>query len=112
MFTDLGTTIDYANDLTNIELYENLFNQLESLNLNRIKLNNSMHFLRNINDPILYFVKEDDEYIFYRKSYIQEIVEKDGYTFEDSDEDKMFTISTTLPTLERDQYGKVLTIKD
>ena len=112
LFTDIGITIDYANDLTNTELYENLFNQLGSLNLNKIKLINCMHFLGNINDPILYFVKEEDEYIFYRKSYIQEIVEKDGYVFEDSNEDKMFTISAPLPTLERDKYGKVLIKKD
>ena len=38
----------------------------------------------------------------------KEIVEKDGYKFEDLGEDKMFTISATLPTLERDEYGKVL----
>lgn len=112
LFTDIGITIDYAYDLTYTELYENLFNQLESLNLNKIKLINCMHFLGNINDPILCFVKEEDEYIFYRKSYIQEIVEKDGYKFEDSNEDKMFTISATLPTLERDKYGKVLIKKD
>ena len=111
LFTDLGITIDYTNDLPNAELYKKLFNQLESLNLNRIKLDNSMYFLGNSNDPILYFIKED-EYIFYRKSYLQEIVEKDGYKFEDSNEDKMFTISAPLPTLERDEYGKVLSIKD
>lgn len=70
-----------------------------------------MQFLKNSRDPILYFLKEE-EYIFYRKSYLQEIVEKDGYKFEDSNEDKMFTISATLPTLERDKYGKVLIKKD
>ncbi len=112
LFADLGITIDYANDISDSELYENLFNQLGSLNLNRIKINNSMQFLRNINDPILYFLKEEDEYIFYRKSYLQEIVEKDGYKFEDLGEDKMFTISATLPTLERDEYGKVLIKKN
>lgn len=57
LFADLGITIDYANDISDSELYENLFNQLGSLNLNRIKINNSMQFLRNINDPILYFLK-------------------------------------------------------
>ena len=108
LFTDLGITIDYTNNIPDSELYEKLFNQLESLNLNRIKLDNSVQFLKNSRDPILYFIKEEDEYIFYRKSYLQEIVEKDGYTFEDSNEDKMFTISATLPTLERDEYGKVL----
>lgn len=68
-------------------------------------------FLRNLADPILYFLKED-EYIFYRKSYLQEIVEKDGYKFEDTSEEKMYTISATLPNLERDEYGKVLIKKD
>ena len=112
LFTDIGITIDYANDIPDSELYEKLFNQLGSLNLNRIKLNNSVQFLKNSRDPILYFLKEEDKYIFYRKSYLQEIVEKDGYKFEDSNEDKMFTISATLPTLERDKYGKVLIKKD
>lgn len=112
LFTDLGITIDYANDIHYSELYEKLFNQLESLNLNRIKLDNSMQFLKNSRDPILYFMKEEDEYIFYRKSYLQEIVEKDGYAFEPSKEDKMYTISASLPTLERDEYGKVLIKKD
>ena len=108
LFTDLGITIDYTNNIPDSELYEKLFNQLESLNLNRIKLDNSVQFLKNSRDPILYFIKEEDEYIFYRKSYLQEIVEKDGYTFEDLNEDKMLTISAPLPTLERDEYGKVL----
>ena len=112
MFTDLGITIDYTNNIPDSELYEKLFNQLESLNLNRIKTDNSVQFLKNSRDPILYFIKEEDEYIFYRKSYLQEIVEKDGYKFEDSNEDKMFTISAPLPTLERDAYGKVLIKKD
>ena len=112
LFTDIGITIDYANDIPDSELYEKLFNQLGSLNLNRIKLNNSVQFLKNSRDPILYFLKEEDKYIFYRKSYLQEIVEKDGYKFEDSNEDKMFTISAPLPTLERDAYGKVLIKKD
>ena len=71
-----------------------------------------MQFLKNSRDPILYFLQEEDKYIFYRKSYLQEIVDKDGYKFEDSNEDKMFTISGTLPTLERDAYGKVLIKKD
>ncbi len=108
LFTDLGITIDYTNDIPDSELYEKLFNQLGSLNLNRIKLDNSVQFLKNSRDPILYFIKEEDEYIFYRKSYLQEIVENDGYKFEDSNEDEMFTISAPLPTLERDAYGKVL----
>ncbi len=112
LFTDLGITIDYTNDIPNSKLYEELFNQLGSLNLNRIKLDNSMQFLNNSRDPILYFIKEEDEYIFYRKSYLQEIVEKDGYKFEDSNEDKMFTITAPLSTLERDAYGKVLIKKD
>lgn len=112
LFTDLGITIDYTNDIPNSKLYEELFNQLGSLNLNRIKLDNSMQFLENSRDPILYFIKEEDEYIFYRKSYLQEIVEKDGYKFEDSNEDKMFTITAPLSTLERDAYGKVLIKKD
>ena len=112
LFTDIGITIDYANDITDAKIYEKFYNKLESLNLKRIKHDNSMQFLKNSNDPILYFLKEEDEYIFYRKSYLQEIVEKDGYKFEDSNEDKMFTISATLPTLERDKYGKVLIKKD
>ena len=112
LFTDLGITIDYTNDIPNSKLYEELFNQLGSLNLNRIKLDNSMQFLNNSRDPILYFIKEEDEYIFYRKSYLQEIVEKDGYKFEDSNEDKMFTITAPLSTLEIDAYGKVLIKKD
>ena len=112
LFTDIGITIDYENDIPDSELYEKLFNQLESLNLNRIKIDNSMQFLKNSNDPILYFLQEEDKYIFYRKSYLQEIVDKDGYKFEDSNEDKMFTISAPLPTLERDAYGKVLIKKD
>ena len=111
LFTDIGITIDYENDITDAKLYEKFYNKLESLNLKRIKHDNSMQFLKNSRDPILYFLKEE-EYIFYRKSYLQEIVEKDGYKFEDSNEDKMFTISATLPTLERDKYGKVLIKKD
>ena len=71
-----------------------------------------MYFLGNSNDPILYFMKEEDEYIFYRKSYLQEIVEKDGYKFEDLEEDEMFTISAPLSTLKIDEYGKVLIKKD
>lgn len=112
LFTDIGITIDYENDIPDSELYEKLFNQLESLNLNRIKIDNSMQFLKNSRDPILYFLQEEDKYIFYRKSYLQEIVDKDGYKFENSNEDKMFTISSPLPTLERDAYGKVLIKKD
>ena len=112
LFTDIGITIDYENDIPDSELYEKLLNQLESLNLNRIKIDNSMQFLKNSRDPILYFLQEEDKYIFYRKSYLQEIVDKDGYKFEDSNEDKMFTISAPLPTLERDAYGKVLIKKD
>ena len=111
LFTDIGITIDYANDISDAKIYEKFYNKLESLNLKRIKHDNSMQFLKNSRDPILYFLKEE-EYIFYRKSYLQEIVEKDGYKFEDSNEDKMFTISATLPTLERDKYGKVLIKKD
>ena len=111
LFTDIGITIDYANDISDAKLYEKFYNKLESLNLKRIKHDNSMQFLKNSRDPILYFLKEE-EYIFYRKSYLQEIVEKDGYKFEDSNEDKMFTISAPLPTLERDAYGKVLIKKD
>ena len=111
LFTDIGITIDYENDISDAKLYEKFYNKLESLNLKRIKHDNSMQFLKNSRDPILYFLKEE-EYIFYRKSYLQEIVEKDGYKFEDSNEDKMFTISATLPTLERDKYGKVLIKKD
>ena len=57
LFTDLGITIDYANDIPDSELYKKLFNQLESLNLNRIKLDNSVQFLKNSRDPILYFIK-------------------------------------------------------
>ena len=112
LFTDIGITIDYGKNIPGYEFNKKLFNQLESLNLNRIKIDNSMQFLKNSNDPILYFLKEEDEYIFYRKSYLQEIVEKDGYAFDDSDEDKMFTISALLPTLERDEYGKVLIRKN
>lgn len=112
LFTDIGITIDYENDISDAKLYEKFYNKLESLNLKRIKHDNSMQFLKNSNDPILYFLKEEDEYIFYRKSYLQEIVEKDGYAFDDSDEDKMFTISALLPTLERDEYGKVLIRKN
>ena len=111
LFTDIGITIDYENDIPDFKLYKKLFNQLESLNLNRIKINNSMQFLKNSRDPILYFLKEE-EYIFYRQSYLQEIVEKDGYEFEDSNKDKMFTISAPLPTLTKDAYGKVLIRKD
>ena len=111
LFTDIGITIDYENDISDAKLYEKFYNKLESLNLKRIKHDNSMQFLKNSRDPILYFLKEE-EYIFYRKSYLQEIVEKDGYEFEDSNKDKMFTISATLPTLERDKYGKVLIKKD
>ena len=111
LFTDIGITIDYANDISDAKIYEKFYNKLESLNLKRIKHDNSMQFLKNSRDPILYFLKEE-EYIFYRKSYIQEIVEKEGYEFEDSNEDKMFTISAPLPTLTKDAYGKVLTIKD
>ena len=111
LFTDIGITIDYENDISDAKLYEKFYNKLESLNLKRIKHDNSMQFLKNSRDPILYFLKEE-EYIFYRQSYLQEIVDKDGYKFEDSNEDKMFTISAPLPTLERDAYGKVLIKKD
>ena len=111
LFTDIGITIDYANDISDAKLYEKFYNKLESLNLKRIKHDNSMQFLKNSRDPILYFLKEE-EYIFYRKSYLQEIVEKDGYEFEDSNKDKMFTISAPLPTLTKDAYGKVLIRKD
>ena len=111
LFTDIGITIDYENDISDAKLYENFYNKLESLNLKRIKHDNSMQFLKNSRDPILYFLKEE-EYIFYRQSYLQEIVEKDGYEFEDSNKDKMFTISAPLPTLTKDAYGKVLIRKD
>ena len=111
LFTDIGITIDYANDISDAKLYEKFYNKLESLNLKRIKHDNSMQFLKNSRDPILYFLKEE-EYIFYRKSYLQEIVEKDGYEFEDSNKDKMFTISAPLPTLTKDAYGKVLIRED
>ena len=111
LFTDIGITIDYANDISDAKLYEKFYNKLESLNLKRIKHDNSMQFLKNSRDPILCFLKKE-EYIFYRKSYLQEIVEKDGYEFEDSNKDKMFTISVPLPTLTKDAYGKVLIRKD
>ena len=122
LFTDIGITIDYENDISDAKLYEKFYNKLESLNLKRIKHDNSMQFLKNSRDPILYFLKEE-EYIFYRQSYLQEIVEKDGYEFEDSNKDKMFTIedsnkdkmftiSAPLPTLTKDAYGKVLIRKD
>ncbi len=112
LFTDIGITIDYANEISSTKLNEKFSKSLEALELNKINTGNYGDFLRNLADPILYFLKEEDEYIFYRKSYLQEIVEKDGYKFEDSNEDKMYTISATLPTLERDEYGKVLTIKN
>ena len=67
LFTDIGITIDYANDITDAKIYEKFYNKLESLNLKRIKHDNSMQFLKNSRDPILYFLKEE-EYIFYRKS--------------------------------------------
>ena len=111
LFTDLGITIDYANEISSTKLNEKFSKSLEALELNKINTGNYGDFLRNLADAILYFLKED-EYIFYRKSYLQEIVEKDGYKFEDTSEEKMYTISATLPNLERDEYGKVLTIKD
>ena len=111
LFTDLGITIDYANEISSTKLNEKFSKSLEALELNKINTGNYGDFLRNLADAILYFLKED-EYIFYRKSYLQEIVEKDGYKFEDTSEEKMYTISATLPNLERDDYGKVLTIKD
>ena len=111
LFTDIGITIDYENDISDAKLYEKFYNKLESLNLKRIKHDNSMQFLKNSRDPILYFLKEE-KYIFYRQSYLQEIVEKDGYEFEDSNKDKMFTISAPLPTLTKDEYGKVLIRKN
>ncbi len=112
LFTDIGITIDYGKNIPGYEFNKKLFNQLESLNLNRIKIDNYLQFLKNSRDLILCFLQEEDKYIFYRQSYLQEIVEKDGYEFEDSNEDKMFTISAPLPTLERDAYGKVLIKKD
>ena len=112
LFTDIGITIDYGKNIPGYEFNKNLFNQLESLNLNRIKIDNYLKILKTSNDPILYFLKEEDEYIFYRKSYLQEIVEKDGYKFEDLEEDEMFTISAPLSTLKIDEYGKVLIKKD
>ena len=112
LFTDIGITIDYGKNIPGYEFNKKLFNQLESLNLNRIKIDNYLQFLKNSRDLILCFLQEEDKYIFYRKSYLQEIVDKDGYKFEDSNEDKMFTISAPLPTLERDAYGKVLIKKD
>ena len=112
LFTDIGITIDYGKNIPGYEFNKKLFNQLESLNLNRIKIDNYLQFLKNSRDLILCFVQEEDKYIFYRQSYLQEIVEKDGYEFEDSNKDKMFTISAPLPTLTKDAYGKVLTIKD
>ena len=65
LFTDIGITIDYENDISDAKLYEKFYNKLESLNLKRIKHDNSMQFLKNSRDPILYFLKEE-EYIFYR----------------------------------------------
>ena len=112
LFTDIGITIDYGKNIPGYEFNKKLFNQLESLNLNRIKIDNYLQFLKNSRDLILCFLQEEDKYIFYRQSYLQEIVEKEGYEFEDSNEDKMFTISAPLPTLERDAYGKVLIKKD
>ena len=112
LFTDIGITIDYANEISSTKLNEKFSKSLEALELNKINTGNYGDFLRNLADPILYFLKEEDEYIFYRKSYLQEIVEKDGYKFEDTNEEKMYTISATLPTLERDEYGKVLIKKD
>lgn len=111
LFTDLGITIDYANEISSTKLNEKFSKSLEALELNKINTGNYGDFLRNLADAILYFLKED-EYIFYRKSYLQEIVEKDGYKFEDTSEEKMYTISATLPNLERDEYGKVLIKKD
>ena len=112
LFTDIGITIDYANEISSTKLNEKFSKSLEALELNKINTGNYGDFLRHLADPILYFLKEEDEYIFYRKSYLQEIVEKDGYKFEDTNEEKMYTISATLPTLERDEYGKVLIKKD
>ena len=112
LFTDIGITIDYGKNIPGYEFNKNLFNQLESLNLNRIKIDNYLKILKNSRDPILCFLQEEDKYIFYRKSYLQEIVDKDGYKFEDLSEDKIFTISAPLPTLERDEYGKVLIRKN
>ena len=112
LFTDIGITIDYTNEISSTKLNEKFSKSLEALELNKINTGNYGDFLRNLADPILYFLKEEDEYIFYRKSYLQEIVEKDGYKFEDTNEEKMYTISATLPTLERDEYGKVLIKKD
>ena len=45
-FTDIGITIDYENDISDAKLYENFYNKLESLNLKRIKHDNSMQFLK------------------------------------------------------------------
>ena len=112
LFTDIGITIDYTNEISSTKLNEKFSKSLEALELNKINTGNYGDFLRNLADPVLYFSKEEDEYIFYRKSYLQEIVEKDGYKFEDTNEEKMYTISATLPTLERDEYGKVLIKKD
>ena len=112
LFTDIGITIDYGKNIPGYEFNKKLFNQLESLNLNRIKIDNYLQFLKNSRDLILCFLQEEDKYIFYRKSYLQEIVDKDGYKFEDLSEDKCFTISAPLPTLERDEYGKVLIRKN
>ena len=114
LFSDIAVTIDYCTNVTYYPaLVEKLFKAIEHLNIKKINENNIKRFFNNNDNPILYFQKKEEGYIiFYRKSYLQEIVEKDGYRFEHNKEDDVITISATVPKLIKDENGKVLIKKD
>lgn len=112
LFYDIGIPIDCTTITNYTEEREKFFEDIASLKVKKININNFGQFLHKKENPILFFSKEDGKNIFYRRSYLQEIVEKNGYKLEYNKEEDVITISATIPKLTKDENGKVLIKKD
>ena len=110
LFGDIAVTFSCDSDRD-----DELFDSLQPLSLKMITVGDYQRYLRSNKDPI-YGVFLEDSY-FFRPSYLKEIVEKEGYSFEpykmtSSDlEPSGYTISATIPRLEKDENGKVFVKK-
>ena len=105
LFGDIAVTIDFDSYKE-----DELFDSLQPLSLKIITIGDYQRYLRRDKDPI-YGVFLDDSY-FFRPSYLKEIVEKDGYSFEPCETTlSIYIISATVPKLETDECGKVLVKK-
>lgn len=117
MFDDLSITCCYL-EVHEIGGHFDILNtKLKPLGLKAINKNRclKLDYLRDLFNPIVCYEITNDpvDYIFFRRSYLQEIVQREGYTFKDLENNgSKYVISAILPTLEKDKNNKVLIKKD